>query len=87
MSTPQQPALAPPHVYAIDVLVQETQRPLAEIAKLYVNELTRLQTGARVQDYLVLLTSKRVRESLRRGKPPRFLEPSAFNPLPEQEVT
>jgi hypothetical protein len=87
MSLPQQPALAPLHVYAIDALVQETERPLAEVAKLYVSELTRLQTGARVQDYLVLLTSKRVRESLRRGKPPRFLEPSAFNPLPREDVT
>ena len=52
MSVSQQPLLGPLHVYAIDVLVQETQRPLAEVAKLYVNELTQLQTGARVQDYL-----------------------------------
>jgi hypothetical protein len=86
MSPPQQPALAPLHVYAIDALAQETKRPLAEVAHVYVDELTRLQTGARVQDYLVLLTSKRVRESLRRGKPPRFLEPSAFSPLPEEEL-
>jgi uncharacterized protein DUF3562 len=86
MSPPQQTALAPLHVYAIDALVQETKRPLAEVANLYVNELTRLQMGARVQDYLVLLTCKRVRDGLRRGEPPRFPEPSASNPLPEEEV-
>jgi len=80
------PALSPLHRYAIDALVQETQRPIEEVTQLYVDELTRLQAGARVEDYLVLLTSKHVRESLRRGKSPSFLEPSAFNPLPDREL-
>ena len=75
MSSPQQSPIAPLHVYAIDALVEETHRPLEEVAKLYLRELNRLQTGARVQDYLVLLTSRHVREALRRPDTPRFLEP------------
>jgi len=59
----QQPKLAPVHVYAIDALVQETRQPLGEVAQLYVTELNRLGSGARLQDYLVVLTSKHVRES------------------------
>jgi len=86
MSPQQQPTLAPDHVYAINALVQETKRPLEEVAQLYITELNRLGSGARLQDYLVVLTSKRVRESLRRGKPAAFVEPSAFNPLPEQDL-
>jgi len=84
MSSTPQSALAPEHVYAIESLVEETQWPLDEIAQLYVTELSRLQSGARIQDYLVVLTSKRVREALRATKPARFLEPSAFNPSPSR---
>ena len=86
MSSLQRSTLAPSHAYAIDALVQETKRPLEEVARLYVNELTRLQTDARIQDFLVLLTSKRVREHLRSGKTPHLLERSAFNPLPDREL-
>ena len=53
MSSPQQATLAPAHAYAIDALVQETKRPLEEVAQLYVTELNRLGSGARLQDYLV----------------------------------
>ena len=85
MSSSQPPALAPLHVYAIDALVQKTGRPLEEVAELYLSELTRLQSGARIQDYLVLLTSRRVRDTLL-GKQAGFLNPSAFNPLPDRDV-
>ena len=87
MSSLVGPSLAAAHSYAIDVLVQETKRPLEEVAGLYIRELTRLQAGARIQDYLVLLTSRRVRERLRGEKAPRILaEASAFNPLPDGEL-
>ena len=85
MSSQQQSTLAPVHVYAIDALVQETKRPLEEVAPLYVTELNRLGSGARLQDYLVVLTSKHVRESLRRRKPAGYVAPSAFNPRPDQD--
>ena len=78
MSSPQ-PAIAPAHVSAIDALVEETKRPMEEVADLYVSELTRLQTGASVRDYLVLLTSRRVREALRRAGGPRLAEPTALH--------
>jgi Protein of unknown function (DUF3562) len=80
MSTPQQSVVGPLHVYAIDALVEETNRPVEEVAQLYMRELARLQVGARIQDYLVLLTSRRVRAALRRSGGPRFLNPTAFGP-------
>jgi len=86
MSPTPQSALAPEHVYAIESLVEETQWPLEKIAQLYVDELTRLQAGARIQDYLVVLASKRVRDALRERKAARFLEPSAFSPASPADV-
>lgn len=67
------------HLNAIEALSQKTKRPVEEIAKLYVSELVRLRTGARVQEYLVLLTSRRVREALRRAESPGSIEPAGFN--------
>jgi len=86
MSSTPQSALAREHAYAIESLVEETQWPLERIAQLYVSELSRLQTGARVQDYLVVLTSRRVREALRAAKPARFVESTAFNPSPDADL-
>lgn len=67
------------HLNVIEALSQKTKRPVEEIAKLYVSELVRLRTGARVQEYLVLLTSRRVREALRRTESPGSIEPAGFN--------
>jgi hypothetical protein len=53
---------------------------MEEVAEIYMRELARLREGARIQDYLVLLTSRHVRQALRRSGRGRFLEPVAFNP-------
>jgi hypothetical protein len=47
---------------------------MEEVAEIYLRELAH-----RIEDYLVLLTSRHVREALR-GSDRRFLEPVAFNP-------
>jgi hypothetical protein len=81
MSISRRPAVEPSHVDAIDALVAETNRPMEEIAEIYMRELARLREGARIQDYLVLLTSRHVRQALQRsgrGRLPRhFLTPLA----------
>jgi hypothetical protein len=86
MSSTPQSALAPEHVNAIEALMEETRSPLEKIAQLYLAELSKLQTGARIQDYLVVLTSRRVREALSVTKRARFLEASAFNPSPNTDL-
>ena len=63
------------HVRAIDALAAETDRPIEEVAEIYMGELGRLRSGARIEDYLVLLTTRHVREALRRPDRRRFLKP------------
>lgn len=78
MSASRQSAIEPSHVDAIDALVAETDRPLEEVAGIYMRELARLREGARVEDYLMLLTSRHVRRALRRSGRGRFLEAVAL---------
>lgn len=52
-------------LYAIGQLSQETRRPLEEVKKIYGDVLARLRSGARIHDFLILLTSKKVRGMLR----------------------
>jgi hypothetical protein len=79
MSASRRSAVEPSHIDAIDALVAETARPLEEVAEIYMRELGRLREGARVQDYLMLLTSRHVRRALRRSGRGRF-EPVAIAP-------
>ena len=79
MSASRRSAIVPSHVDAIDALVAETDRPLEEVAEIYMRELARLREGARVQDYLMLLTSRHVRRALRPSGRGRF-EPVAMTP-------
>jgi hypothetical protein len=78
MSASRRSARELSHVDAIDALVAETDRPLEEVAEVYMRELARLREGARVQDYLMLLTSRHVRQALRRSGRGRFLEAGAL---------
>jgi hypothetical protein len=79
MSAPRRSAIVLSHADAIDALVAETNQPLEEVAEIYMHELARLREGARVQDYLMLLTSRHVRRALRRLGRGRF-EPAAMMP-------
>jgi hypothetical protein len=78
----RQSAIEPSHVDAIDALAAETHRSPEEVAEVYVRELARLRAGARIENYLVLLTSRHVREALRGSDRRRFAKPAASNPLP-----
>ena len=51
---------------AIQALVDETELPFWEVRRIYEREFARLKGSARVKDYLVVLASKRARESLSR---------------------
>jgi len=60
--------LEPEHVSAIGSLAEETKRPLEEVTNAYAAALGDLKPSAQVQDYLVVLTSKKVRIALRQTK-------------------
>lgn len=53
------------HAYVIECLAMETRRPVAEIEPLYEDILAHLRAVARIQDYLPILVSKRVKKVLR----------------------
>lgn len=57
---------------AIELLAQESQVPVDEVARLYNDEWTELEDGARITGFLAIFTTRNVREMLRRrsiGKP------------------
>jgi hypothetical protein len=51
---------------AIQALVDETELPFWEVRRTYEREFARLKSSARVKDYIVVLASRRARESLGR---------------------
>lgn len=53
------------HDEAIASLVEETHLPEAVVRRAYENKLVQLKPGARVKDYLLLLTVRKTREALR----------------------
>jgi hypothetical protein len=71
---PEQEAL---HLNAMKSLAIETGHELAKVRQVYEVELARLQAGAHVREYVLLLSSRRARESLSK----------AAKPVPTQPVT
>ena len=70
MDTTDRVPLASEDLYAIDQLAQKTGQPAEKIKRIYASVLARLRSGARIQNFLTLLTSKKVRDILRAtGKP------------------
>lgn len=60
------------HIKAMKSLAIETGHEFAVVKQVYEVELARLQAGARVTDYVLLLSSRRARETLHnRAKPVR----------------
>jgi len=53
------------HRHAIQSLAERWHSPLDEVERLYRNELTELESCARITQYLPLLASRRVRDLLR----------------------
>ena len=63
--------LDPQDLYAIDQLAQKTRHPAKKVKRIYAAVLTRLRSGARIQGFLTLLTSKKVRDILRKTGTPQ----------------
>jgi hypothetical protein len=68
MTTSDHIELKPEHLYVIETLAEETNRPLEEVKTIYAETLAGLGSGARIRDYLIVLTSKKVRDVLRQTR-------------------
>ncbi|MCX7140694.1 MAG: DUF3562 domain-containing protein [Proteobacteria bacterium] len=58
------PDLEALHLKAMQALAIETGHEITLVKQVYEVELARLQTGAHLKEYVVLLSSRRARESL-----------------------
>jgi hypothetical protein len=54
------------HLSAIKALAAETGREFAVVKEIYEVELARLQTGAHVKEFVLVLSCRRTREILRK---------------------
>ena len=54
------------HETSKEAIAKETRTSIAEVEKIYEQELTQLSSGAKITQFLGVLTSKRVRMRLRR---------------------
>lgn len=57
--------LEPELLDEVRILADETHRSMDDVNKLYVETFEQLSSDARIKDFLVLLTSKKVRDELR----------------------
>ena len=67
MATSNHVQLEPEHLYAIKGLAEETNHSVEEVKIIYAKELRSLNSAARIKDYLIVLTSKKVRDVLRQA--------------------
>ena len=70
IATTERVQLDPQDLYAIDQLAQKTMHPAEKVKRIYVGVISRLRSGARIQNFLTLLTSKKVRDILRKTRTP-----------------
>lgn len=63
-NTKLEPELEPEHLKAIEALAKEIDCPVEEVNEIYNSALGSLKTSARIQDYLIVLISKKVRDVL-----------------------
>ena len=69
MTTSNHIELEPEHLTVIQALANETHRPVDDVNRIYTEVFERLNSDARIKDFLVLLTSKTVRDELRHARP------------------
>ena len=50
----------------IQALADETHRPFDDVDRIFAETFEKLDSDARIKDYLILLTSKTVRDELRK---------------------
>lgn len=58
----------PRHLQAIRKLAEEEKWPIDDVGRLYGQALQELGAGATIQDYLILLTCKKVRGAIRQSR-------------------
>ncbi|HEU4853670.1 MAG TPA: DUF3562 domain-containing protein [Nitrosospira sp.] len=63
--------LDPQDLSAIDQLAQKTRQPTEKVKRIYAGVISRLRSGAQIQSFLTLLTSKKVRKILRKAGTPQ----------------
>jgi hypothetical protein len=63
--TKLEPELEPEHLKAIEALAEEIDCPVEEVNNIYASALESFRSSARIKDYLIVLTSKKVRDVLR----------------------
>lgn len=68
MATSNYTKLEPEHLEAIEALAEEIDRPVEEVNNIYASALGSLRSSARIQDYLIVLTRKKVRDMLRQTR-------------------
>ena len=52
------------YLKAIEALADEIDCPVEEVSSMFVSVLDNLKSSARIQDYLIVLTNKTVRDML-----------------------
>jgi hypothetical protein len=65
MAAPNHFKLEPDHLQSIKALADEIDLPVEQVSQIYASTLENLKTSARIQDYLLVLASKKVRDELR----------------------
>jgi len=65
MATQNYTKLEPEHLEVIEALAKEIDCPVDEVNNIYASALGSLRSSARIRDYLIVLASKKVRDTLR----------------------
>jgi predicted transcriptional regulator len=65
MDTPNHFKLETDIHHSIQELAKEVDRPVEQVNNIYDQTLTNLKSNARIQDFLHVLASKKVRDDLR----------------------
>jgi hypothetical protein len=65
MATTNHFKLETDHLESIKALAEENHLPVDDVMQIYASAFESLKTRARIQDYLQVLTSKKVRDELR----------------------
>lgn len=58
----------PASVTIIEMIAGETHLPVDKVKRVYIDEYTRLKSGARITDYLVPFAARRTPDTLTRSR-------------------
>ncbi|MBI1283392.1 MAG: DUF3562 domain-containing protein [Thiobacillus sp.] len=66
MNAPSHLEREPETLSVIQALADEAHRPLEDVDRIFAETFEKLDSDARIKDFLILLTSKTVRDELRK---------------------